>query len=94
MIRIISIFFTVCSVFLFQLIEAGSSTTPSLTLSHDVVKSWEEWIEVEATFDKSEFERNVTEYVCTYGVTFEYRSHIFTYSITLIQVHKTAIVVR
>ena len=91
MIRIISIFTVL---YLFQLIQIGSSIKPSLTLSHDVVKSWEEWIEVDATFDKSEFERNVTEYVCTYGVTFEYRSYIFNYLTTLIQVHKTAIVVR
>ena len=51
--------------FLLESIEAVSTIKPSLILSHDVVKSWEEWIDVTAEIDESEFERNTTEYICT-----------------------------
>jgi hypothetical protein len=43
-----------------------SAAAPSLKLSHNVVESWEEWIDVTAlNIDPKEFSTNTTEYICT-----------------------------
>ncbi len=68
MIRVASSIFLFLLLQLIIVVETSSlsiTSPPSLTLSHDNVKSWEEWIDVTAKIDDSEFERNVTEYICT-----------------------------